>query len=105
MRLIDADALKKEIYKWMPKDQETWMDSEIPPIENLVVSIMMTIEEQETIDAVPVRYGKWTSHTLGTTGYGTTVMHQCSECEIMTISRYRYCPWCGAKMNIEREKE
>lgn len=56
MRLIDADSLEKEIYKWMPKDQETWMDSEIPPIENLVVSIMMTIEEQETIDAVPVEW-------------------------------------------------
>lgn len=56
MKLIDADSLEKEIYKWMPKDQETWMDSEIPPIENLVVSIMMTIEEQETIDAVPVEW-------------------------------------------------
>lgn len=53
-RLIDADAIEKEIYKWMPKDQETWMDGEIPPIENLIVSIMMTIQEQETIDAVPV---------------------------------------------------
>ena len=49
-RLIDADALKKAIYEWMPKDQTTWMDSSIPPIENLVVSIMMTIEEQPIID-------------------------------------------------------
>ena len=54
MRFIDADVLEKEIYKWMPKDQETWMDSDIPPIENLVVSIMITIQEQPTVDAVPV---------------------------------------------------
>lgn len=54
MRLINADALEKEIYKWMSKDQETWMDSDIPPIENLVVSIMMTIQEQPTVDAIPV---------------------------------------------------
>lgn len=53
-RLIDADALEKAINEWMPKDQETWMESDIPPIENLVVSIMMTIEEQPTVDAVPV---------------------------------------------------
>ena len=53
-RYIDADALATAIYEWMPKDQETWMESDIPPIENLVVSIMMTIEEQPTIDAVPV---------------------------------------------------
>ena len=48
-RLIDADELEKAIYEWMPKDQETWMESKIPPIENLVVSIMMTINEQPTI--------------------------------------------------------
>lgn len=60
MRPIDADALEKAIYKWMPKDQETWMDSEIPPIENLVVSIMMTIQEQPTVDAIPIEWiNRW----------------------------------------------
>lgn len=58
MRLIDADLLEREIYKWMPKDQETWMDSDLPPIENLVVSIMMTIQEQPTVDAIPVEWIK-----------------------------------------------
>ena len=56
MRLIDGDALEKAIYEWMPKDQETWMDSKIPPIENLVVSIMMTIQEQPTVDAIPIEW-------------------------------------------------
>lgn len=55
-RLIDADLLEKEIYKWMPKDQETWTSSDIPPIENLVVSIMMTIQEQPVVDALPYDY-------------------------------------------------
>ncbi len=53
-RLINADALEKAIYEWMPKDQSTWMDSDLPPIENLVVSIMMTIQEQPAVDAVEV---------------------------------------------------
>lgn len=58
MRLIDADSLEKAIYKWMPKDMETWADSSIPPIENLVVSIMMTIEEQPTVNQwIPVNEG------------------------------------------------
>ena len=56
MRLIDAEALEKAINEWMPKDQETWMESDIPPIENLVVSIMMTIEEQPTIEAIPIEF-------------------------------------------------
>ena len=51
MRLIDADELEKAIYEWMPKDQSTWMDSYLPPIENLVVSIMMTIQEQPAVNA------------------------------------------------------
>ena len=55
-RLIDADKLEKEIYKWMPKDQETWMDSEIPPIENLVISIMMTIQAQPVVEAIPIDF-------------------------------------------------
>lgn len=54
-RLIDADELEKAIYKWMPKDMETWADGPIPPIEDLVVSIMMTIEEQPTVNRwIPV---------------------------------------------------
>ena len=59
-RLIDADLLEKEIYKWMPKDQETWMESDLPPIENLVVSIMMTIQEQPTVE--PTLYGYKIEH-------------------------------------------
>ena len=55
-RLIDGDALERAIYEWMPKDQEAWIDSDIPPIENLVVSIMMTIQEQPTVDAIPIEW-------------------------------------------------
>ena len=58
MKLINANALEKAIYEWMPKDQETWMDSKIPPIENLVVSIMMTIQEQQPVDAIPIEWIK-----------------------------------------------
>lgn len=43
--------------------------------------------------------GKWKREVLGSTsGYGTTVMYQCSECEQMAISQYNYCPNCGADM-------
>ena len=96
-RLIDGDALEKAIYEWMPKDQETWMDSKIPPIENLVISIMMTIQEQPTVDAEPVRHGKWTK--IPSTDIGT-----CSCCgdKWGSVSVMNYCPNCGAKMG---EKE
>ena len=54
MRLIDVDALEKAIDEWMPKTQEEFEKSSISPIENLTVSLLMTIEEQPTVDAVPV---------------------------------------------------
>ena len=64
-RLIDGEALEKAIYEWMPKDQETWMDSDLPPIENLVVSIMMTIQEQPTVEAIPVEWiRKWEAEAV-----------------------------------------
>ena len=90
MRLIDVDAIP-----W-PVDG----------VGDIPVITKQEIEEMPVIDAVPVRHGKWSRHTLGSTsGYGTTVMHQCSECESMTISRFRYCPNCGAKMDVERKEE
>ena len=104
MRLLDGDALEKAIYEWMPKDQEKWMDSKIPPIENLVVSIMMTIQEQQPVDAEPVRHGRWIRDEFGT---------RCGACGLYA---YRdmfddqpwespYCPNCGAKMDREQEKQ
>lgn len=102
MRLIDGDALEKAIYEWMPKDQETWMDSKIPPIENLVISIMMTIQEQPTMDALPVRHGQWDYVTVVNGGFW-----RCSNCgtssEVLGVKYlYRYCPFCGAKMDADR---
>ena len=43
--------------------------------------------------------GEWRREVLGSTsGYGTTVMYQCSECGSMSISQYKYCPNCGKRM-------
>lgn len=58
---------------------------------------------EERIKALPSaqerKKGRWTRQVLGSTaGYGTTVMYQCSNCEQMAMSRYHYCPNCGADM-------
>lgn len=46
------------------------------------------------------RHGRWTREVLGnTSGYWTTVMYKCSACESMAISKYHYCPNCGARMD------
>lgn len=53
----------------------------------------------DVIQSVEREKGEWKREVLGSTsGYGTTVMYQCSECERMAISQYNFCPNCGADM-------
>lgn len=105
MRLIDCEALEKAIYEWMPKDLETWMDGDLPPIENLVVSVMMTIQEQPTVDAMPVVHGRWLPENR-TMDY----FWVCSECKFPSEAHgafklYKYCPNCGARMDGEQDED
>ena len=81
-RLIDADELLK--YK---TDHE-------------MISTHL-IYNAPTVDAMPVRHGKWKK-----TSY-RWVIYECSECgektdvTIMGSPRYVYCPMCGARMDEE----
>ena len=92
MRLIDADLL-----------ESTYMLN----AHEVGRQLKRMIDHAPTVDAVPVRHGTWAREVLGSTsGYGTTVMYQCSECERMSISKHKYCPNCGAKMDgAERREE
>lgn len=101
MRLIDADKIQYTSiahlasYPVAPSPCDTVMRAEINAIP--------------TVDAEPVRHGKW---FIGTVPYFV-----CSECKNRTPLRwdercgyvldYRspYCPYCGAKMDAEREEE
>ena len=54
-----------------------------------------------TADVAPVRHGRWELEENWETGYGVYV-HVCTACNAITpvnVSRYRYCPNCGAKMD------
>lgn len=88
MRLIDADRLK-EAFKtnffsrvWYPFD-----------------TIIDEIEDAETIDAEPVRHGRWDDSFDGITPV-------CSVCGMSHNCFNRtpeYCPHCGAKMDGETD--
>ena len=80
MRLIDADALIKELEKldwqelYLPIHFKEWL-----------------IDEAPTIDAVPVVHGHW----IDCDGY-----RECSRCGwLHAHNRLNYCPICGAKMD------
>lgn len=84
MRLIDADAL-------LNKMQED-------PLFDLVerYGVSGVINAEPTVDAVPVRHGKWKV---------TPVYIKCSECgESFPLIPQNYCPNCGAKMDERKEE-
>jgi hypothetical protein len=81
-RLIDADALKERI---------------ITPRANGKDLITELIDSMPTIDAEPVRHGKWI-------GYAGTIGNECSVCGkwidvLQGTAEMNYCPNCGARMD------
>ena len=59
------------------------------------------IQGMDTVDAVPVRHGRWVHHPE--IGWGSTWL--CSECGEKTVEtimgepRDKFCPMCGARMD------
>lgn len=98
MRLIDADALKRNFEANTPAFAQ-----------DMVPGICSIIDRARTIDAVPVKRGVWVTYTDGS-------MH-CSNCSKIPINRIyvisrlvydvdigsmmKYCPHCGARMDGE----
>ena len=50
-------------------------------------------------DVAPVRHGRW----LPTTKWwqGGSAWKRCSECGILHLGESKYCPNCGAKMDLK----
>ena len=93
MRPIDADALKNKAQKI---STEAWKMNLVAKVETTLNQFIDWIEEQPTIDAVPVRHGKWITEE------GVPGVAVCSNCghEIrgMRCQYTRYCEECGAYM-------
>ena len=101
-RLIDADALDRAMY------HKSFEVDDGRNVWNSGLWIRYKIYEEAsreapTIDAEPVRHGKWIEE-IG--------MFMCSECgdawsssDAKMIFGFNYCPNCGAKMESEHETD
>jgi len=97
-RLIDAEQIvTMELFD---EEHEEYYKKKIS-IEDMIATYT-TEMELPTVDAVPVRHGKWEKIP---SSYEVT--YECSECgektdeTIMGLPRYVYCPMCGADMRGE----
>lgn len=84
MQLIDADELKEEL-----------KDMDIVIVKHNVEDL---IDEQPTVDAEPVRHGKWYTAEK----YNGYLYWNCDQChQHFTSQKSNFCPNCGAKMDGE----
>lgn len=92
MRLIDADALIQDL-----KDHNIPFNADIN--EAIIVA--------PTVDAEPVKHGRWDTKYLSEDEDWSGIEHtigRCSVCEgkVDIAGKripYLYCPFCGAKMD------
>lgn len=96
MRLIDADELKEQCHWVIRSDgSRIWVIHDFD------------IDEAPTIDAEPVRHGRWVK-------YGMDIAEHpwhCSECgwsdhhiDQRRVKEFEHCPNCTAKMDEENAK-
>lgn len=87
MRLIDADALKEHVKKYMSVFAKyDWRE------------ICEMLNDAPTVD--PVKHGHWINTNEGI--WNTVDVLKCSVCGEIDNRMYRsdaYCPYCGAKMD------
>lgn len=109
MRPIDADDFAERMLKqWDTADEEKKIEI-VAVIANIVTPILVGTP---TIDAEPVRHGRWIP-IMHQDVFGKEFVshHKCSVCEgdaLCECANYdaeeelsNYCPNCGAKMDAE----
>ena len=86
MRLIDADVMRNE---WLENGENEYVYD--------TNSVLESIDQQPTIEAEPVRHGRWIKNEW--------ILNRvtCSECKCYfdSLESDLYCPNCGAKMDLE----
>lgn len=87
MRLVDADKLKAEFTGNFQNEYG-------------IAQVKAIIDTMPTIDAEPVRHGRWVSGEIITFGGRETAPLCCSECLKVAFGEpWTYCPNCGARMD------
>lgn len=113
-RLIDADALCDDVMERYCKDCEKrkgikrgkwrviYEIGEAPCRACDVDDLKMELDEAPTIDAEPIRHGKWIYEPKDAIEMMFT-LPKCSECGFYSADGMYYCSCCGARMDEVEE--
>lgn len=86
MRLIDANEIEELFYKQVEYGATDLMDA-----------FDDALQDAQTIEAEPVRYGRWIAREYDD-GFGPYKMYHCSECDTREAKKEKYCRECGVRM-------
>lgn len=95
MSLVDVDLIIKELEEQM----EVAFNKNVAPTSwSYALSCFIDdLKEQPTVDAEPVRHGKWER-----VEYSFVGGYRCSCCGSKALDdSFNYCGYCGAKMDGE----
>ena len=65
------------------------------------------MEDAPSVEAVEVVHGRWALVEYRSSPFGVDQEYQCTICGVPADYEYltRYCPNCGAKMDLEEEEQ
>lgn len=107
VRLIDADAIVALIREIDPTDYGTMYDYLSHGTAKDVIGDVIHLVQADapTIDAEPVRRGRWIGwhgdYMTRKGAYKHFHYYECSECSRCTAVKSDFCPRCGAKMDAK----
>ena len=107
MRLIDADALNEELSSLGMTI--TGLRAGKGVLNEFMMeyrkSVLQIVEDAPTIEAEPVRHGKWIEkrQMIAWCDDDVDVYYTCSACEADSPCEYPFCPNCGAKMDLKEK--
>ena len=107
MDLISREALLNDLCEDREEGTFCFTDSQAEAADKIIVYVTKRINAQPTVDAAPVKHGRW----IEKEGFDGDSYYTCSSCgcDWTTIdgtpvqNNMRYCPECGAKMDLEEQ--
>ena len=99
MRLIDATEAIRFAEEQIEKETGAYSKGRNTGLR-IMESALNNPDAIKTVDAVPVRHGRW-EYVPGDGKFRAILI--CSRCRrnVVEYNRFNYCPHCGAKMDLE----
>ena len=108
---MDGDLISRKALMEAIDERERIMRKHVPDIQDdelrpTLKSIRRFVQNRPAVDAEPVRYGRWGAyHITAHNGLYPTFTVPCSVCAYESRFTHRYCPSCGAKMDVGDMKD